>query len=64
MAGKATFGYYLDKQIKWRWRLRAPNGKIIAASGENFEEYTDMMDSIKKVIAYCGDSPKITRVES
>lgn len=63
MAGKATFEYYLDKAIKWRWRLRAPNGRIIADSGESYEEYTELRESIERVIAYCANSPAVTKVE-
>jgi len=25
-----------DGQRRWRWRVRAANGKIVATSGENF----------------------------
>lgn len=31
-----TFEIFKDKREKWRWRLRATNGKIMANCGESF----------------------------
>jgi uncharacterized protein YegP (UPF0339 family) len=36
MATKYVFDRYLDRQSKWRWRFVAPNGKIMADSGEGY----------------------------
>ena len=30
------FELYADKGGKWRWRAKARNGRIVAASGESF----------------------------
>jgi uncharacterized protein YegP (UPF0339 family) len=27
---------YFDVDLRWRWRIRARNGKIVACSGESF----------------------------
>lgn len=32
-----TFHLYRDKQVNFRWRLRAKNGRIVADSGEGYE---------------------------
>lgn len=40
------FEYYLDSAIKWRWRLRADNGKILADSAESYNESTDLNHAI------------------
>lgn len=34
---------------QWRWRLRAPNSKIIANGGESFHKKQDCLDSIDLV---------------
>lgn len=31
-----TLRVYRDRASKWRWRIRAANGKTIACSGESF----------------------------
>lgn len=31
------FEIYVDKTGGWRWRLRAPNKKIVADSGESYK---------------------------
>lgn len=33
---KASVRFYKDMRGQWRWRLTAPNGKIIAASSEAY----------------------------
>lgn len=32
---------YQDTQQEWRWRARAANGRIIADSGEGYEDRDD-----------------------
>lgn len=36
MADKYVFDRYLDRAGEWRWRFKAPNGKIMADSGEGY----------------------------
>jgi uncharacterized protein YegP (UPF0339 family) len=33
-----NFYVYVDSALKWRWRLRARNGKILADSGQGYHE--------------------------
>jgi uncharacterized protein YegP (UPF0339 family) len=35
------FRIYRDKRDEWRWRLRAPNGRTVADSGEGYSSYAD-----------------------
>jgi len=32
-----TFTVYRDRKREWRWRLTAPNGRILADSGEGYK---------------------------
>jgi uncharacterized protein YegP (UPF0339 family) len=32
---------YTDSSGQWRWRIRAKNGKVIAASGESFDNHSN-----------------------
>jgi len=36
MAYEYVFDRYLDRDSKWRWRFVAPNGRIMADSGEGY----------------------------
>lgn len=36
MPSEPTFQVYQDNAGEWRWRLVAPNGNIIADSGEGY----------------------------
>ena len=36
MPSEPTFEVYEDNAGEWRWRLLAPNGEIIADSGEGY----------------------------
>lgn len=48
----AKFEIYPDNQGEQRWRLRAPNGHIIADSGEGYKTLAAVMKSIENVIEY------------
>jgi uncharacterized protein YegP (UPF0339 family) len=48
---KLTFEVYEDKAKEFRWRLKAPNGQVIASSSEGYKAKADCekaIDSIKK----------------
>jgi uncharacterized protein YegP (UPF0339 family) len=48
---KYTFEVYQDKAKEYRWRLKAPNGQVIAASSEGYKGKQDCqkaVDTIKK----------------
>ena len=44
------FEIYPDKASKWRWRAKAPNGRIIADSGES---YTRKPDARRAIENFC-----------
>ena len=52
----AVFQYYLDKAGKWRWRLRANNNEIIAASEQGFVNKNDCVNSIGLIKNYVQDA--------
>ena len=33
------FEIYKDRKGKWRWRMIAGNGRVMATSGESFSQY-------------------------
>ena len=47
--GRYRFEVYLDKKGEWRWRLVAPNNRIIANSGEGYKWKVDCLDAIKLI---------------
>lgn len=51
-----TFHIYLDAAYRWRWRLVAPNNRIIAASGEAFYSKEDARRSALLVQAAAGNA--------
>ena len=44
-----TYHYYKDASGEWRWRLKAANGKIIADSGEGYQNEQDCLAAIDLV---------------
>lgn len=57
MAG--TFELYQDKSEKWRFRLKAPNGQVIA-SGQGYESKRSARNGIASVQK---NAPEATVVE-
>jgi uncharacterized protein YegP (UPF0339 family) len=59
------FHIFTDGGGAFRWRLVAPNGKIIAASGEGYTSKQSCLEGIAAVKAYAPraeivtDAPKI-----
>lgn len=43
------FEVYRDKAEEWRWRFRASNGKIIADSGEGYQNKQDCLHGIELI---------------
>jgi len=37
MKGEHEVEFYQDKREKWRWRKRAPNGRIVLSSSQGYE---------------------------
>ena len=54
MTGK--FEVYQDKAEKWRFRLKAGNGEIIAV-GEAYESKSGAMNGVDSVKRNAGDAP-------
>ena len=54
MAGNYEFYRYSDTAGEWGWRFKAPNGKIMADSGEGYPTLSscdDAIDVIKREAA-------------
>lgn len=41
---KAEPDYYKDAAGEWRWRITAPNGNVVADSGEGYKNLLDCRD--------------------
>jgi uncharacterized protein YegP (UPF0339 family) len=50
-ATRRTFRVYQDAAGEWRWRLAAGNGRLIAASGEGYQNRQDCLHGIELVKA-------------
>lgn len=48
---RRTFQVYQDVAGEWRWRLAAGNGRLIAASGEGYQNRQDCLHGIRLVKA-------------
>lgn len=54
MPKKPVFEVYRDRADEWRWRLVAPNGNIIADSGEGYQSKQGVrrgIESVKKCVS-------------
>ncbi|MFB6085436.1 MAG: HVO_2922 family protein [Halodesulfurarchaeum sp.] len=49
MARRQTFEVYEDSAGQWRWRLVAPNGNIVADSGEGYRSKQGAKRGIESV---------------
>jgi uncharacterized protein YegP (UPF0339 family) len=47
--GSAAFHVYKDKAGEWRWSLKAGNGRVIADSGEGYNDRGGCIHSIELV---------------
>ena len=52
MAKSAKFEYYQDRSGFWRWHLKAPNGEILADSGQSYRYERDCLHGIQLVQIY------------
>ncbi len=57
MAKSAKFEYYQDRAGEWRWHLKAPNGLIIADSGQGYRVEQDCLIGANLVNVYAPDAP-------
>jgi len=44
-----NFEVYKDKTKKWRWRLNAENGRIVADSGQGYSTKQSCLAAVKRV---------------
>lgn len=58
---KALFVIYKDKTGEWRWRLLAPNTRIIADSAEGYSTKEGAIEGIKDVKRYAPDAEVISK---
>ena len=63
MLGKAKFEIYKDKRGEWRWRLKAPNGRIMADSAEGYKT-KDWCESATGKVANYSASAYLQEVKS
>lgn len=49
MSAMPKFEIYKDTAGKFRWRLKAPNGEIIASSGEAYESKDSCRNGVQSV---------------
>jgi len=49
LSAMPKFEIYKDTAGKFRWRLKAPNGEIIASSGEGYESKDNCKNGIQSV---------------
>ena len=47
--GDEHFEFYKDMMGWYRWRLRAPNGKMVADSGESYKDKDECREAIDRV---------------
>lgn len=52
--GKWLFDTYKDTSGKWRWRLKAGNGQIVADSGEAYDSLANVRRAAENVKANAG----------
>lgn len=45
---------YQDTAGLWRWRLRAPNGRIVADSGESYSKRSNLTRAVRKFLSLLG----------
>jgi uncharacterized protein YegP (UPF0339 family) len=44
-----TYYYWKDARGEWRWHLKAANHRILATSGEGYQNEQDCLDAITLV---------------
>jgi uncharacterized protein YegP (UPF0339 family) len=52
--GKMKFEIYQDKGKEYRWRLKAPNGQVLATAGQSFKAKADCKKSVERLMGDLG----------
>ena len=58
MANSYEFDRYKDSAGEWRWRFKAPNGKIMADSGEGYTTLISCDNAIDVIKREAASAPK------
>lgn len=58
----AKIEMYCDRAEEWRWRLRAPNGRIIADSSEGYNTKPGVRRSIANFTKYLAEAPPVEEI--
>lgn len=53
------FEIYRDKAGEWRWRIRASNERILADSGEGYDNEGDCVDAIALIRVNAKSAPLV-----
>jgi uncharacterized protein YegP (UPF0339 family) len=56
--------YYNDIRGEWRWFIRAPNGKIIADSGEGYSSKGNVQRAAASLVAQVRNTVSIEESEN
>jgi len=56
MNKRAKVEFYKNKRNLWSWRLKAPNGRIIAVPGEDFNNKVDAVSNFHMVANYSSEA--------
>ncbi|CAM4030514.1 YegP family protein [Corallococcus sp. ZKHCc1 1396] len=44
-----NFHTYMDAKSEWRWQLVAPNGRVVADSGEGYSSLSAVREAAQRV---------------
>ena len=56
MPDRYNFHTFEDRAGQWRWQLVAPNGKIVADSGEGYSSLSAVRDAAERVKSHAGSA--------
>lgn len=58
--GKLEAVVYRDHAREWRWRIEAPNGRVVAASSESYKNRGDALANLRTVTTAGAESGAMT----
>lgn len=53
---------FQDRAGEWRWRLRAPNGRILADGSEGYSSKPGVRRSVANFVKYLREEPPVEEV--
>lgn len=54
-----TMTFYRDSRKEWRWRLKSPNGRIVAESGEGYKRLGGAVNGANSFLFAMGSNQTI-----